>query len=173
MPRLQQLAALLLAAASASAHAQSSISYTVGTGAGDYRSQTLEAGIAPESWPIKLDADLLQARESGAKVMDQYGLSVAWPLAPAWSLRYRWSNQKDTEFRVDGHEIGATLRADKLWAGELETRVDLGVGLFDYAGRNATAAQSRLLPDQRRHSLGLRQDINKALGVYATYDHYQ
>ena len=173
MPRLHQLAALLLAAASASAYAQSSISYTVGTGAGDYRSQTLEAGIATESWPIKLDADLQQARESGAKVMDQYGLSVAWPLAPAWSLRYRWSNQKDTVFRVDGHEIGAILHADKLWAGELETRVDLSMGLFDYAGRNATAAQSRLLPDQRRHSLGLRQDINKTLGVYATYDHYQ
>ena len=110
MPRLQQLAALLLAAASASAHAQSSISYTVGTGAGDYRSQTLEAGIAPESWPIKLDADVLQARESGAKVMDQYGLSVAWPLAPAWSLRYRWSNQKDTVFRVSNspaHNLSA------------------------------------------------------------------
>ena len=171
--RLRTLAALLLAAASAGAHAQSSVSYTVGTGAGDYRSQALEGSIAPENWLVKLDADLLQARESGAKVMDQYGLSVTWPLAAAWSLRYRWSNQKDTVFDVDGHEIGATLRADKLWGSELETRIDLGLGLFDYAGRNATAAQSRLLPDQRRHSLGLRQDVNKALGVYVTYDHYQ
>ena len=169
----RQLAALLLALASTCAQAQSSISYSVGTGAGDYRSQALGGGIAPASWPVQLDADLLQARESGAKVMDQYGLSVAWPLASAWSLRYRWSNQKDTVFTVDGHDIGVTLRADKLWAGELETRVDLGMALFDYSGRNATAAQSRLLPDQRRHSLGLRQDINKTLGVYATYDQYQ
>ena len=168
----QAACVLLIALACNAAHAQSSMSYSVGTGAGDYRSQTLEASLAPPEWVVKFDADLMQARENGASAMDQHGLGMTWSPLPAWSFRYRFSNQKDPVFRVDGQELGATWRLDKWWGSDLETRLDLGAGAFDYSGRNASAAQSRLLPDQRRYSLGLRQDLSKSFGAYASYDHY-
>lgn len=171
--RLRQgFIALLAAWISAGAHAQTSVSWTLGTGAGDYRSQSLQATLAPASWPLSVEADAMQARESGATVNDQYGLAFEWAVHRAASLRYRWSNQRDTTFLIDGHELGSTIRLDRLWGGDLATRLDIGTAMFDYAGRNATAAQSRLLPDQRRYSLGLRQDLNAQLGLYGTYDSY-
>jgi hypothetical protein len=64
---------------------------------------------------------------------------------------------------------------DHFWDGRLYTRLDLGRGDYEYEPdvRPAVAALiAGRVPDQRRYSLGLSQNLTEAVYVYGTYDEY-
>lgn len=153
--------------------AETSVTYTLGHGQGNYQSHMLEGSLDLPGTPLELATDLLTAREAGATVTDQSGVGVNWRISPLWSAKYRWSTQKDTLFGINGHELGSSLHLDKWWGNERETRIDLGVAAFDYRLRGGTAAQNSVVPDQRRTSLGLRQDLTRDVALYVTFDHFE
>ena len=150
--------------------AETALSYTLGHGQGNYQSHALEGSIDVPGLPLEIGLDLMTAREAGTTVSDQSGLAVNWRVSPFLSTRLRWSAQNDTTLSIAGQELGASLHLQRLWESERETRVDLGFGRFNYSLRGGSSAQNKLVPDQRRTSLGLRQDLTAEIGAYVTYE---
>ncbi len=164
--------AMVLLAAVPSVRAETSVSYTLGNSTGDYVSHAIDAGFDVKVIPVEARLDALQASSGGAEVLNQYGVALTWRPVSLLSFKYKRSGVKDTTFSVNGNELGASLHLDGLIKDKLETRFDFGATALDYGLRVNAPALDGLVPDQRRQSFGIRQDLTQGLSLYATFDQY-
>jgi hypothetical protein len=166
------LGTLAVGAVQLSAHAETSVSYTLGNSTGGYVSHAIEAGVDIKVIPVEVRVDATVANSGDTEVLNQYGVALTWRPIPLVSLKYRRSGVKDTIFNVSGNELGASLYFDGLLKDKLETRLDFGFTALDYGLRANLPAAEGLVPDQRRQSFGFRQDLTPGLSLYATYEQY-
>lgn len=163
---------LVLSAMALGAQAETSASYTLANSTGDYVSHGIDAGFDFRGAPFEVRLDATVANAGGTEVLSQYGLAASWRVAPLLAIKYRRSGVKDTVFNVNGQELGVSVHLDGFLGAKLETRLDFGAAVMDYGLKADLPALAGLVPDQRRHSFGIRQDVTQGLSLYATYEQY-
>jgi hypothetical protein len=163
---------LVFSAMALGAQAETSASYTLANSTGDYVSHGIDAGFDFKGSPFEVRLDATVANAGGTEVLNQYGLAASWRVAPLLAIKYRRSGVKDTVFNVNGQELGVSVHLDGFLGAKLETRLDFGAAVMDYGLKADLPALAGLVPDQRRHSFGIRQDVTQGLSLYATYEQY-
>jgi len=156
--------------------AGSDVSLTYGGGSDRYQSYAFQAGVDVPKLPLQLDLDYYHIRTDGTEVLTQTGYGLTWKPTD-WALaNYRFVTIKEDTFEVTGNEYGASLYLNHFWQGRLYTRLDIGLGDYEYEPdvRPIVAALiAGRVPDQRRYSLGLSQNITEDVYVYGAYDEYR
>ena len=155
--------------------AASDVSVTYGAGSDRYQSYAFNAGVDLLQLPLQLDLDYYHIRTDGAEVLTQRGAGLTWNLTDWASANFRYVTIKEESLDLSGNEYGAAVFLSHLWQGRLHTRLDIGVGDYEYALNVRPAVRALIagqVPEQRRYSLGLSQNITQDVYLYGAYDAY-
>lgn len=152
--------------------ARSDVALTYGAGSDRYQSYAFKAGVDIAQLPLQLNLDYYHIRTDGAEVLTQTGAGLTWNPTDWVSANYRWVSIKEDSFDVSGNEYGASVYLNHFWQGRLYTRLDIGLGDYEYTLEAPSVVQASV-PDQRRYSLGLSQNITEDVYIYGAYDTYR
>lgn len=161
---------LALMAGMSVAKADGSLSATLSSGTGSFSAQSVDGEFVLKFAPLTLRLGLSQAQSGGAEAARQWGAGLGWQPVTWGRLNYRMSNLQDEWFKVDGNTLGASVIQTGLWSDGLQTRLDLDVTAYDYSLRAATADFAGVVPQQRRLSVGLHQDVTPRVGLYLSLE---
>ena len=153
----------------------SDIAVTYGGGSDRYQSYAFRAAVDVPKLPLQLDLDYTHIRTDGAELLTQTGFGLTWKAADWASANYRFVSINESTYDVSGHEFGTSLYLNRFWDSRLYTRLDIGLGDYEYepiVSPVVAALIAGRVPDQRRYSLGLSQNITEDVYVYGAYDEY-
>lgn len=154
----------------------SDISSTYGAGSDRYQSYAFNAGVDLPQLPLQFDLDYYHIRTEGAEVLTENGAGLTWNPTDWASANFRYVTINEPSFELSGNEYGAFMFLSHLWQGRLHTRLDIGLGDYEYALNVRPAVRALIagrVPEQRRYSLGLSQNLTQDIYLYGAYDTYR
>lgn len=158
------------------AHAEGTVALSQGLGPDQYRATSLSGEIDLFELPFHLNAEHFVARIEGHEEINQTTAGVLWSPFALVSAEISRTHLKETLFNLNGTLYGLHFNAEQLWQGKHSTRVDLEYGDYEYdvnARPNVEAALARFIPEQKRYSLGLEQELGMLFSLYASHDEYE
>lgn len=170
------LIACYLALSTTLADAAGTVALSQGFGPDQYRTTDLSGGIDLFELPLQLNAEHYVARIDGHEEVNQTTAGVLWSPHALVSAEISRTHLKETLFNLNGTLYGLHLNTERLWQGKQVMRVNLEYGDYEYdihARPSVQAALSRFIPEQKRYSLGLEQELGMLLSVYARHDEYE
>ena len=172
------LTKLLLTAvcfASSLPSAGSNLAFTYGFGSGQYQSYDFRASFDIPKLPVQFELNYNHVRGDGTELLTETGAGFSWNITDWAIANFRYLTIKEDVFEITGQEYGVAFYLNPLWKSSLNTRLDIGLGDYQYdlnVRQNVQTLIAGRVPDQRRFSLGLSQELTKGVSVYGNYDEY-
>lgn len=174
LPKSLSVAVLILLALDVRAGGEAE--YTLGFGADVYRSHDLNASVDLFGLPLRAEFAGFIATSRQQEIVNQRSFGLGWSPWSWGSVAYHQMTVAEDLFDVDGDEYDLSLNLESLWSGTRQTRIDLGYGKYSYAPNvdlSSRPALLSLVPEQRRRSVGLEQDIVDRLSVRLAYEEFE